>query len=114
MVGQPRSSMNDDEMRAWIKIRIKLNRCNGTPEELLSILSLLLGHNYSLTLMEYPPRDVVFMFFGPLTMPPEAVFSLIKRASPPGFKRHFINAAFKMPFQLDTSAFLPSQFADFF
>jgi hypothetical protein len=114
IVGQSRLGMSDADMRVWIKIRIILNRGNGTSEEVISIIRLLCGPDYPLTITEYHANEVVFTFFAPLITPPETVFSLIKQASSPGFKHHFVNAAISNPFQLDTTSFLSSQFADFF
>lgn len=114
IVGQPRSGMSDDDFKTWLKIRIKLNRCNGTPEELLTILELLLGKNYSITLTEYQPNDAVFVLFDALSISPETVFSLIKTASSPGLRHHFIDANKANPFRLDNSTFSSSQFAEFF
>lgn len=114
LAGQKRSGMSDNDMRSWVKIRIMLNRCHGTPEELLIILKLLLGHDYQLTLAEHKPKDVVLVFFMPLKIKAKTVFALIKKASPLGLKHHFINAAVEKPFRLDEESFLQSQFADFF
>jgi hypothetical protein len=114
IVGQPRSGMSDEEYRKWLKIRIKLNRCHGTPEEVINIVRLLCGNGYPLKITEYLLNDVVFGFFAPFNTPPAAVFSLIKKASPPGFKQHFVDATQEKPFQLDKVPFSKSQFADFF
>ena len=114
LVGLMRSGMSDADMRTWIKIRVMLNRCQGTPEELLSILKLLLGQDYPLALAEHRPNDVVITLFAPLRVSADTVFALIKRASPLGLKHHFINATQGKPFRLDETSFLQSQFADFF
>ncbi len=114
LVGQSRSGMNDDDFKTWLRIRIKLNRCNGTPEELLNILRLLLGETYSVTLIEYQPNDIVIVFFDAFKISSETVFSLIKKASPLGLRHHFIDANRENPFQLDNSAFSSAQFAEFF
>lgn len=114
LVGQPRSGMNDENFKTWLKIRIKLNRCNGTPEELLNILRLLLGETYSVTLTEYQPNDIVIVFFDAFNISAKMVFSLIKKASPLGLRHHFIDANKENPFQLDNSAFSSTQFAEFF
>jgi hypothetical protein len=114
MVGQSRIDMSDEDFRTWIKIRIKLNRCHGTPDELLSILKLLIGNDYPLTLAEHKPKDVVFIFLAPLKIPPRLVFSLIKVATPMCLKHHFINATIEKPFTLGVSSFAASRFADFF
>src|SRR5690606_21245162 len=114
MVGQSRSGMKDEDFKTWLRIRIKLNRCYGTPEELLTISTLLLGQNYSITLTEYQPNDVIFVFFDELKIPYKTVFSLIKTASPLGLRHHFIDANGENPFRLDNSAFSSSQFAEFF
>ena len=114
IVGQQRSGMTDEDFRTWLKIRIMLNRCNGTHEELLSILRLLLGSDYPLTLAEHKPKDVVFVFSAPLQTIAEAAFSLIKEAAPLGLKHHFINASVRNPFRFDATPFSQAQFADFF
>jgi hypothetical protein len=114
IVGQPRSGISYEEYRKWLKIRIKLNRCNGTPEEIITIIRLLCGPAYPLKITEYKINDIVFNFFAPLNTSPAAVFSLIKKASPPGLKHHFVDATQEKPFQLDETPFLKSQFADFF
>lgn len=114
LVGQARSGLSDSDMRSWIKIRIKLIRCNGTPEELFGVLRLLLGQDYSIALTEYQPNHVVFVCFDALKLSPETVFTLIKKASPLGLRHHFIDATRGKPFRFDSSAFSSAQFAEFF
>ncbi len=114
IVGQSRSGMSDKDFRTWLKIRVMLNRCNGTPEELLSIIKLLLGSDYPLTLAEHKPKDIVMVFLAPMRIPSPTVFSLIRNASPLGLRHHFVNASVNSPFQLDKSAFSSAQFAEFF
>jgi hypothetical protein len=114
LVGQPRANLSDEDMRSWLRLRIALNHCNGSPEELLSLLRILLGEDVSLKLSELKPYDAVLVFFDKFSLAPEAIFAVIKSASPLGLQHHFIDASSETPFQLDTSAFSSSQFAEFF
>lgn len=114
IIGQPRAGLSDEDFRRWLKLRINLNRCHGTPEELFGILKLLLGADFQVTMTEHRPKDVVFTFFVPLKISKRIVFSLLQEASPICIKHHFINATTEKPFTLGVSSFAASQFADFF
>lgn len=114
VIGQPRACMGDEDFRIWLKLRIKLNRCNGTPEELLSILHLLLGSYHPMIVAEHKPNNIILTFFKISKISTATIFSLIKKASPPGLRLYFINATAAQPFRFDISTFSQSRFADFF
>jgi hypothetical protein len=114
LVGQTRHGLGDEDLRKWIGIRILLNSCSGTPEQLIEILRRLLGNTFSFSVLERPPNNVLVIFFHALEAPASMVLGVVKLASPLGLKHHFIQADLPIPFRFDVSAFSDSQFADFY
>lgn len=53
-VGESRDGLGDTEYRRYIKARIRINKSNGTPEELIQILSDLTQAEYVQLILMYP------------------------------------------------------------
>jgi len=128
IVGQSRDGMSDDDFKAWIKVRILLNKNGGTPEDLFEILSVLYGSKPNISMEEKRPNIVVFTFFEYPRCPTTALLSISRSALPltiackfiravPPTSKAVIEGAKNSPprkaFQLDVTAFSESYFADF-
>ena len=105
LVGQARTGLSDEDLRKWIDIRILLNSCSGTPEQLIEILKRLLGNTFPFSVLERPPNNVIVIFFHALEDPASMVLGVVKLASPLGLKHHFIRADLPHPFRFDVSSF---------
>lgn len=130
IVGQPRFDMSDDDYRPWIKVAICLNNSAGTPENVLTILSILFGKKPPIRMEEYAPNDVIFTFFEYPKFPTTTLFAIVRSTMPIGTKCQFIRAdpALRLDsgvsmltatnplpaFRLDFTAFDRAYFADFF
>lgn len=112
LVGQARLGMSDEDFKAWIKVRILLNRSSGTMENVFEILAVLFGPKPPIWINEYKPNDVVAIFFIPVKM--TAVFGIIRAALPLANHCHFMRADFAPTFRFDTSSFSESHFAEFY
>lgn len=67
IVGQERTGVDDDTYRARIQARIKLNKCSGTVDEILTILGLIKPAGTTLELRDYTAGFVLFL--GELEVP---------------------------------------------
>jgi hypothetical protein len=130
IVGQQRYDLSDDDYRPWIKVGICLNNGNGTPESVLTILSILFGKKPPIRMEEYAPNDVIFTFFEVPKFPLTTLFAIMRSAVPVTTKCQFIradpasrynsgvhvlNATNPLPaFRLDFTSFSACYFADFF
>lgn len=130
IVGQPRYAMDDEDYRPWIKVAICLNNSAGTPENVLTILSILFGKKPPVRMEEYAPNDVIFTFFEYPKFPTTTLFAIVRSAMPISTKCQFIRAdpalrhdsgvsmlttTNPLPaFRLDFTEFDRAYFADFF
>lgn len=64
IVGEDRQGRDDATYRLRVRARIKLNLMSGTVEEILELLSLVLGSAYTFTLTQYPPASFRFDVHG--------------------------------------------------
>lgn len=58
LVGEPRGDLEDDDYRRMIRARIAINGSNGRPEDLITILALILNLESDIELLEWFPREV--------------------------------------------------------
>jgi hypothetical protein len=114
IVGQPRRDMNDEDYRAWIQVGIKLNIGSGTPEDVLGILGILLGHKKPILLQEHVPDGVLFIFSRQEKVPPTVIFGIVRCAVANVIKCSFAEADACGAFRLNMTSFSQSKFADFF
>lgn len=113
LVGQQRKDMKDDSLRLWIKLRIMLNRSQGTAEDLLDILVLFFAEKPQILINELKPNDVVITFLARVSSP-KTLFAIIHAALPLGTRSHFIRAEQQRSFRFDRSSFHLSSFAEYF
>ena len=113
LVGQPRKDMQDDSLRLWIKLRIMLNRSQGTAEDLLDILALLFAKKSQVLINELKPNDVMITFLAKISSP-KTLFAIIRAALPLGTRSHFVRAEHQRSFRFDQNSFHLSQFAEYF
>lgn len=62
LVGEQRGNLDDDDYRRMIRARSAINDSNGTPEELLAILSLILEKDDGIEIVELLPRELCFQY----------------------------------------------------
>jgi len=55
IVGQERLALDDETFRTFIRVRVRVNRSNGTPEDIHSIFRLLYPDVGDFQIVEYPP-----------------------------------------------------------
>lgn len=67
IVGIARNNLDDEAYRTRIRVRVRLNLSNGTPDDILKIIRLLLSESNALTLKEYPPASILVKTFGAIT-----------------------------------------------
>ena len=90
IVGEERQGRNDDDYRAAIRARILLNLSNGTPEDILGILSLL-NPSTVIQLTEYFPAALTVYIVAPLTTAEaQQMLSKLLSAKPAGVLAHLI------------------------
>lgn len=58
-VGEPRNGAGDDAYRIRIKARLLINRCSGTPDQVIAIAQLLLGIGSAPKVTEYFPAAFI-------------------------------------------------------
>jgi len=135
IVDFPRKDMSDEAYRAWLKVAILLNNCQGTEKCVFDILQVLFGDRPKIQIDEYEPNVVMFTFFQYPNVPTKILFSIIRRAVPLSTKCQFVDASsaaatVSIPanamviredskrdlptFQLDVTGFDESVFAEFF
>lgn len=66
ILGESRQGRSDAEYQEALKVRILINLCEGTTEEILEIFSRLLP-SISLELTEYPPAAFTLFIMGMIT-----------------------------------------------
>ena len=81
IVGQPRLGLDDEDYRIFLRVRIRLNFSNGTPEDMLAIAGLL-GLNVELD--EQYPAAVAIKVNQDLEADPALLLSLFRQGDPVG------------------------------
>jgi hypothetical protein len=133
LVGQPRNGLDDENYRPWIKVRIHLNNCSGTPDSVLTILAILFDSTTTNVRMEeLPPKSVRFTFLQPPRYPIKPIKEIIRSAMPLNTEAEFVQAyrsptpalhsrkrllnspQNNQPFTFDVTSFSDSFLADFF
>lgn len=106
---EPRRGLSDEDYRAILTTRIKANRSNGTPDEMLEILEGLFGGlDLPIQFIEWFPAAVGFVVFTDGPLPSAAALQRIdlamQRSAPAGVRVHSIMAAKPKPFAFDEFA----------
>lgn len=58
IVGLRRGSMGDAEYRARLQVQIRINLADGTPEDILETLALILGRTSGISMTEQSPAEL--------------------------------------------------------
>lgn len=83
-VGQERGNLDDATYRLYIKARTMLNRSHGRPDDLLSIVSVLVGGE-PLAITEHP-KYVQLTAETPITAGGEAIASILREGKAAGVR----------------------------
>jgi hypothetical protein len=87
IVGQPRDGRADPEYRQWISARIVINRSNGTPNDTLHVLELIVP-DYTPEYAEYyPAAYAVRLYDYPGDF--DTVFNILREVKPAGVRLYF-------------------------
>ncbi len=87
IVGQPRDGRVDYIYRQWISARIVINRSNGTADDTLHVLGLIVP-DYDPSLYEYyPAAYVVRLYDYPGDF--DAIFDILRQIKPAGVRLFF-------------------------
>ncbi len=76
IVGVERGNLSDAEYLIRIKARIKINVSSGTPDEIVEVLQLVLGSDYTLDFVEYYPAAFIVTVLGAAVASEEAADEL--------------------------------------
>ena len=87
IVGQPRDGRDDAEYRQWIAARLVINRANGTADDTLHVLELIIP-DYTPEYAEYYPAAYAVRLYG---YPGDfnTVFDILREAKPAGVRLFF-------------------------
>lgn len=98
ILGETRKGRTDEEYRAFLSIRVKINISRGEPETLISVLSAITDSSYVILTEVYPAR--IEMFFSGMTIPDNLVsnMNLIK---PAGVEIALYSNGGETPFVMD-------------
>lgn len=103
IVGESREGRDDDTYRVAIRARRLLNQSQGTPEELMTIVSASIDFLSDVRIKEYYPAaltaEVVDPF--PSGYDPAQIGDILRKGKPAGVKAHLL-AHPADPFQFDT------------
>lgn len=92
LVGQAREGRDDAAFRLWIKVRAKINRSCGTPEEILAIFRALTSGSVPLVLEEVYPAEFRLRLGATATLDPVQGSAILQRAKPAGVRATLIGA----------------------
>lgn len=84
IVGQVRGSLSDADYRVWIRARIFLNGCSGTPDEMLEMVDRLTGVLAELT--EYDPAAFILDWTSVAATLPTALAEMLTQIKPAGVR----------------------------
>jgi photosystem II stability/assembly factor-like uncharacterized protein len=86
IVNLQRGSLSDNDYRTRLRAHIRANRSEGTPDDLLEVLRLMVEGN-SLSIEEYP-TGIVMRIADTLSEDPDAIVSELARARPSAVPLH--------------------------
>lgn len=81
IVGQPRNGLADADYLNWIRARIRVNRSNGDPNDILAIADLIIDVPVNLT-EEYPAGYVVRIYA--FTGDAQLIYDILDQVRPAG------------------------------
>jgi hypothetical protein len=79
---------SDDELRARIKAEVRLNRGSGTTEDILEVLSLVVGAEKAITLATYYPAAILVTVLD--TQIADVIADLVARARSGGVRAQLV------------------------
>lgn len=88
IVGQPRRGLNDADYRLWIQARILINRADGTGDDTLKLLQLIIPDAEHDIRDQYPAAYIVEAFGSAVDN--ETVFELLRLIKPAGVRLHYV------------------------
>lgn len=87
IVRQPRTTSDDNRFRSAIRARIAINISDGTPEDLIRVLRLLLVNGETFKIREEPPAQTRITIIDPLTSNDhDLIQALLDAADPAGVR----------------------------
>lgn len=86
LVGEERRGRTDDQYRPFVRARILINRSNGLPEEILTILRVVLGAGVGLRLREDFPAAFTVIVSELGTLTPDTLIRLLQQAKAAGVR----------------------------
>jgi len=84
LVGQPRTTSDDNRYRTSIRARIAINLSDSTPEDVIKVALLLLVDGESFKLREEPPAQLRVTVLDPLTSGDADLIEELLEATDPG------------------------------
>lgn len=84
IVGLSRGGLDDDDYRVRLRARIRANRSNGTGDDVLETIGLVISN--ALTLQELPPASFVMVIADALTEDPVILAAELARARAAGVR----------------------------
>lgn len=91
LVGEDRKNRDDDTYRLFIRVRILLNTCSGTPDQILAVFALLIGAANTLALSEHFPAAFV-LEVGGSTVTTSGLLSVLRSAKPAGVNAQLVTS----------------------
>ena len=86
LVDEPRDGRADDQYRPFIRARILINRSNGLPEEVLTIVRVALGASIEVHLREHFPAAFTVEVVGAIPLTPASLLRLLQQAKAGGVR----------------------------
>jgi hypothetical protein len=80
IVGEPRQGRSDEEYRPFLRARILVNRSSGLTEQIITIVSVVLGDDAAIELREEFPAAFTMVANNAIAVSPSAVISLLREA----------------------------------
>lgn len=90
LVGETRQGVDDDIYRAFIRARVRANRCTGLLPELVLIVSLIQNDELPVRSREYYPAAVVIQPTSVVVVDPYRVGKMLRGAKPGGVSLHLV------------------------
>lgn len=90
IVGFPKNGLSDTNYRQFIKAKIRVNRSNGLPGDLILIVTIILGVTPCILLTEYHPAAIEVEAIVPVTVPAQFIIDFLEDAAAAGVDVSFI------------------------
>lgn len=86
LVGEAREGRTDTEYRPFVRARVLINRSNGLPEEILTIVRVVVGDAVELHLREHFPAAFIVEVVGAIPFTPATLLRLLVEAKAAGVR----------------------------